>query len=235
MMTKHQPEPEGPVPARTSRLAAGSLACGVLGLAAFPLIIGQVAAVALGHSALVKIGSSRGRLVGRGLAVAGLVLGYTGLLAVGATVAFVGLVGRPWWRLAQEATNLRQIGMGLSVYADEHDDRLPPDLAVLAEAGYVSPRHFACPNSPTPAPQSAADIRAGGCDYLYLGRGQVLTQVREPDRAVLVCGKPGNFAKWLYVLFADFHVERFPGRDIRAVAGANQLLLPDGTESTEYP
>lgn len=68
-------------PPQTSGKAIGSLVCGLL-LFFFPA---SVVAIILGHLSLSEINKSGGRLEGRGLAIAGLVLGYAG-------VAFIPLI-----------------------------------------------------------------------------------------------------------------------------------------------
>ena len=62
------------VPARTSGLAITSLVCGILGL--FCGFVSGIPAVICGHIALKQIADSKVRLEGRGMAIAGLVLGY---------------------------------------------------------------------------------------------------------------------------------------------------------------
>ena len=73
------PPPGAPyVPPReagTSGLAVASMVLGILWL----WWIGSVLAVIFGHVALGQISHSNGRLGGRGMAIAGLVLGYIGL------------------------------------------------------------------------------------------------------------------------------------------------------------
>jgi acyl carrier protein len=77
----------------TSNLAIASLVCALLGLAPLPGI-GALLAIVLGHVALGEIRAQAGRLGGRGVAIAGLVLGYLEILAVllflAAIVALVG-------------------------------------------------------------------------------------------------------------------------------------------------
>lgn len=65
-------------PVETSGKAIASLICGVL-FFIFPVAI---AAVVLGHLSFSDICKSGGRLVGNGIATAGLILGYMGLAAV---------------------------------------------------------------------------------------------------------------------------------------------------------
>lgn len=67
--------------ARTSGLAVASLVLGILWI----LWVGSVLAVIFGHVALSQIKRSYGALTGRGMAIAGLVLGYLGI----ATLALV--------------------------------------------------------------------------------------------------------------------------------------------------
>jgi len=62
---------------QTSGKAVASLICGIINI--FPL---SLAAIILGHISLSEIGKSAGRIKGRGLAIAGLILGYLGLVAI---------------------------------------------------------------------------------------------------------------------------------------------------------
>jgi type IV pilus assembly protein PilA len=66
------------MPAETSGKAIASLICGLF-IFAFPL---SILAIIFGHLSLSEIRKSGGRLQGRGLAIAGLVLGYGGLAAI---------------------------------------------------------------------------------------------------------------------------------------------------------
>jgi type II secretory pathway pseudopilin PulG len=58
-------------------MAIASLVCGILNV--FPL---SVVAIVLGHISLSQIKKSAGRIQGKGLAIAGLVLGYLGIAAI---------------------------------------------------------------------------------------------------------------------------------------------------------
>jgi type IV pilus assembly protein PilA len=70
--------PGPPVPQKTSGMAIASLIFGILFIF-FPL---SIPAVVFGHIALSQIKRSGGRLGGRGLAIAGLVLGYLGIAMI---------------------------------------------------------------------------------------------------------------------------------------------------------
>lgn len=65
------------VAAQTSGKAIASLVCGIINI--FPLFI---VAIILGHISLSEIKKSAGRLKGEGLAIAGLILGYLGIVAI---------------------------------------------------------------------------------------------------------------------------------------------------------
>jgi hypothetical protein len=110
---------------RTSRMAIASLVLGILGCTSF---VGLV----LGIIALVKINESRGRLAGRGLAIAGIcVSGFMFLVVIPlvATVAGVALPGLAVAKQRAQAINcmnrLRQLGVAARTYAQSSGDRLP--------------------------------------------------------------------------------------------------------------
>ena len=64
---------------KTSGLAIWSLVLGILSITCFSILSG-IPGVICGHKALSKIKYSRGALAGQGLAIAGLVTGYLGIL-----------------------------------------------------------------------------------------------------------------------------------------------------------
>ena len=68
----------------TSGLAIGSLVCGLLSF--FTLGLTGIAAVIMGHLSLSRIKSSAGALSGRGMAIAGLIMGYFGFVLVGIAI-----------------------------------------------------------------------------------------------------------------------------------------------------
>lgn len=62
-------------PTTTSGLAITSLVCGIVGLVTCFIFLG-IPAVICGHMAMSQIANSRQMVVGRGMAIAGLVCGY---------------------------------------------------------------------------------------------------------------------------------------------------------------
>lgn len=70
-----QTPPAYPGYAQTSGKAIASLVCGIL----FFFVPAAIAAIVLGHISYSEIKRSLGRLQGRGMALAGMILGYTGI------------------------------------------------------------------------------------------------------------------------------------------------------------
>lgn len=71
---------------QTSGTAIASLVCGILGWTIVPLI-GSILAIVLGYLARDQIRASYGNISGDGLAIIGLILGYSSIaLAVGAAI-----------------------------------------------------------------------------------------------------------------------------------------------------
>ncbi|WP_249521816.1 MULTISPECIES: DUF4190 domain-containing protein [Microbacterium] len=91
------PQPYGAAPARpSSGLAITSLVCGIAGVVLFWAIVpmlASIAAVITGHMALGQIRRTPG-LGGRGMAIAGLILGYVmiGVLVFTIVSTIIGLV-----------------------------------------------------------------------------------------------------------------------------------------------
>jgi len=89
-------------PARqTSSLAVVSLVSGILGWTLLPLI-GSIVAIITGHMARGEIRRAPERMEGDGLAVGGLILGYTMLVlgTIGIVVALVFFGGLIWLGLS---------------------------------------------------------------------------------------------------------------------------------------
>jgi hypothetical protein len=90
------PPPYGGVPmyyppatAGTSGLAIASMVCGILGyLTCYFVGILGIPAVICGHMALARIRDSAVPIAGRGMAIAGLILGYLGILITLAVFSF---------------------------------------------------------------------------------------------------------------------------------------------------
>jgi hypothetical protein len=114
-------------PAKTSRLAIASLVCGILGFFCFPALAGVI----LGITALVKIGRSGGQLKGNGLAIAGLTI--SSLMLPVAIISFI-IYFSPSESVERTTCvyNMTQIGLGIRLYANDHNGMYPTNLQNIA-------------------------------------------------------------------------------------------------------
>ena len=102
-------------------MAIASLVCGILNV--FPL---SVVAIVLGHISLSQIKKSAGRIQGKGLAIAGLVLGYLGIAAI-PFILIIAAIAIPNLLRAKIAANeasaahsVRMIATAEKSYAAQH-------------------------------------------------------------------------------------------------------------------
>lgn len=197
-----QPQPTGPMPARTRGLAIASLVLGLAGL----LTCGLTALVGLilGIVALARIGSSRRAGSGFGLAIAGTTVSGVVLLIV-PVIALLAAMLMPALsrarfvarRVACKA-NLHHITIGIGMYRDDHDQRWPESLGELYPEYVESREAFVCP-----ADENPMTIEGRECSYHYAGRlpGGV------PPMTIILYDKRGNHPGGRNALFADAHVE----------------------------
>jgi len=204
-------EPRTPMPKKeTPGIAIASLVCGILSWVCVGLLA-AIPAVITGHLALGRIKRSAGALGGRGLAIAGLILGYTSIVALAVLlVLFFTLVVPAIKEESSKAdcmANLKMIGAACNAYAAEHNGAFPERLSQLYEAGLVpSLDGFVCPS--TGAKIGSPQEIDSKTSYEYRGAGLNLRTVREPSyQAILACDKPGNHRRRKNLLYADGHVE----------------------------
>ena len=128
-------------------------------------------------------------------------------------------------RATSDMSNLKQIGLGMMMFADDNKQRFPADLgAVFPYVG--SYQVFITPGSGTIVAASAAQLRGGQCDYLYFGAGLATAGIKNPSRTPIACTKPGLLPNnRINVLYADGHVQGQVGipPDVKAlIAKARQ-------------
>jgi prepilin-type processing-associated H-X9-DG protein len=118
------------------------------------------------------------------------------------------------------ASNLRMIGQGIMMYANENRGQFPDTLERVLTTQDLAPADFVCPASQdTPAPGATAQAQAqslskgGHLSYVYVGKGMTSRVLTSPNagRTVLAYepltdhrNDGANF------LFADGHVEFLP-------------------------
>jgi len=117
-------------PTKTSGKAIGSLICGLL----FPAAI---VAIILGHLSLSDIRKAAGRLTGRGIAIAGLVLGYLWIVFIPfmliiAAIAIPNLLrARMAANQSSAAASLRTIDSAALQYSLDYGNGFPTSLEAL--------------------------------------------------------------------------------------------------------
>jgi len=90
------------------------------------------------------------------------------------------------------ATNLKSIGKAFFIYANDHDDKLPPDLETLIRKAEMPARGLVC--------------QATGSKESYVYRGASITLSDMPG-VITVYEKAGNHGAGRHVLFLDGHTE----------------------------
>ena len=139
------------------------------------------------------------------------------------------------------ASNLRQLGLGAIMYANEHHMKMPDDLQTLFDSEEFGSSVLVCPSSNLPslsrATTQAADaaITSSQVSYIYLGKG--LT-VNAPADTVLMYEPIGDHGDGMNVLFADAHVEWLDLIEAqkllaRIAAGQNPVRYPAPVMSTQ--
>lgn len=194
-------QPWGPV--RTSGLAIASLVCGIVGLLGLcfaPIGIVGLVGLGLGIGALVTINGQPQRLGGKGLAIAGISTGAVSMLGMcaGAALLLPALASaRQSARQVVGASNLRQIGMGLSMYAQANGDWMPETAqgweARLMGAYVADSKAF---DSPAIEGSNAGEL-------IYVPPGK-LSGLADPTSAIVVYEDPALVKGGMVsVLYAD--------------------------------
>ncbi len=120
-------------PTETSGKAVASLICGIL----FLIFPAAVLAIILGHLSLSDIDKSAGRLTGRGVATAGLILGYFGAvglipLLIIAAIAIPNLLRtRIAANESSAVASLRVIDKAALSYSQKYSNGFPPSLLAM--------------------------------------------------------------------------------------------------------
>lgn len=141
------------------------------------------------------------------------------------------------------ASNLRQIGQAILIYANAHGGQYPPSLATLAESTDVAPEMMICPSSNdvkslaadaagVVADLTAAETNAPGhkpcLSYVYVGRDFNAKTVKETE---IVAYEPleNHEGQGTNALFGDGHVEFFGKVGWPEAAARGGLKLPAQT------
>jgi prepilin-type processing-associated H-X9-DG protein len=177
----------------------------VLGLASIGCLgfLTGIPAVVCGHMALARIRHAAGAMGGRGLALAGTALGYTGIalwLVIATAVAALLLPGISQARAkAQQVACLnqvKQLALGCLMYGQDYDTYLPQNWDQVRP--YM-------PSDPDPGPlRCPAAPPEEVCSYGLVAEGR-LDEVQEPSRIVMIRETVARHGGKRCVGYADGH------------------------------
>ena len=177
-----------------------------------------------------------------GLAIV-LLMFVSGIAATGIThqTAWLATSPRPIISYSRErtnrvhcASNLRQIGQGIVLYANDHGGRLPDDLSLLVLHADLDPGALVCAASieeratgNTTEEVAANSLKREHCSFIYLGKGLVFPA---SDDLILAHEYDENHeGAGMNVLFGDGHVDWFTLEQAKAMI-AKQQAQPPATE-----
>ena len=218
---------EPPQPRPSNALGIASLVCGCL--LCIPLLPG-LAAVILG---IFGIRQSRGgHSTGKGLSIAGLILGCLNIVGWLAYFGLIAAVMFPSLSRARETANrvkcasqMRSLGQAMLLYANENRGVFPPNLEALILTQDITGEIFICPSSThTPAPgasvlEVAENLSAGPhLSYVYLGDG--LTVRTDAEAIVMYELLSNHGGDGINVLYADGHVEFHSAQEAARIVSA---------------
>jgi prepilin-type processing-associated H-X9-DG protein len=110
----------------------------------------------------------------------------------------------------KSASNLKQIGLGMMLYANENRGKYPADFGELIRTQDLVAEVFTSPRTQTSlppdlnTPDKAAAFVVEQSDYVYLGAGM---NNSAPAESILAYEKPDGLDDGINILFGDGHVE----------------------------
>ena len=176
---------------QSSSLPTVSLVLGILSFIMVPFC--GLASLVTGIIALVKISGSKGLIPGKGKAIAGILFGIWSFFRFPLLILLAMLLplgkAREKARTITCSSNLKQIGLAVVMFADDHNDRIPNSVEECRE--YIG-TELKCPECEC------------GYEFLPEVKGRNLNRIQSPSTTpVAVCGKHSSGS---IVLYADGHV-----------------------------
>jgi prepilin-type processing-associated H-X9-DG protein len=110
------------------------------------------------------------------------------------------------------ASNERQIGQAMLLYANDHRGNYPPDLGTLIKTEDITAQVFICPSGDTKVPPGVntpdqiAQWVNDHSDYIYVGKGMTFSTSKPTD--IILYEKPdAHHGDGMNMLYGDGHVE----------------------------
>jgi prepilin-type processing-associated H-X9-DG protein len=114
----------------------------------------------------------------------------------------------------KSASNLRQMGQAVQMFANENKGKFPKEIGLLPATQELSADAFVNPRKGSPGPppdamegEAAAKWVRQNSDYVYVGAGK---DYRMTQDEVLAYEKPEGLSDGINILFGDGHVEFLP-------------------------
>jgi prepilin-type processing-associated H-X9-DG protein len=184
-------------------LATASLVLGIVGF--FIPVIPSLIGVILGIVALRKTRDPS--VGGKGAAIGGICTGGAALLVLPCMLSIL----LPSLSRAREtasrvkcASNMRLIGQGLMLYANENNNQYPPTLKDLLANQPLGTNYFICPDTKDTPAASAATLLSGGHESYFYVPG---LNTSASATTVLLYEPLTDHQDGMNVLFGDGHVE----------------------------
>ena len=190
---------------RTAGIAIASLVLGILSVTCLSILAG-IPALICGAIAMQRIGRSGGALLGKGQALAGLIMGGISFallpftLGIGAGLLLPAVTNARG--AAQQAacmSHVRQCTLACTMYMQEHNNTLPMSW------GDVEP--FIGDKTPGQSVLHCPLNRTGPVSYELVNTGKRLTDLGRPEETVIVREIAASHHGKRVVGFADGHVE----------------------------
>lgn len=183
------------LPPAKNGLSVASLVLGVISIVPCSIFAG-IPAIITGHIALNRANKSPSEYGGKGLAKAGLILGYLslalGLMILPAMVLPALAKGKARAQEAQCRNNLRQIGLAARMYAEENEQKWPSDL--LSLSNYLqSPRLLVCNvDRKGKSVDDWSAVRSTNLSYNLLVAGE---KIDRPNTPIIRCRVHGSVVR----------------------------------------
>ena len=117
------------------------------------------------------------------------------------------------------ASNLRQIGQALQIYANDHHGEFPPDFDTLIRTEDLTAAVFNCPESndqpaiiPPTGPTTQPVFAPGNCSYVYLKPAKKVDAIGVDD-VLAYESLTNHHGTGINVLYGDGHVDWLPKAD----------------------
>ena len=235
----HPPAPISEVPSAPVT-ATISLVFGILSVPGALACVGlpaAIPAIVCGHLARRQIRQSGNRVSGRGMALAGLITGYAGLVISLAVIGFFAYCGYQTCKFAAAhaetrrddcGSRLQQLSVACDCYADDNNEAYPPDFTALYKTYLPDAKALVCAATKhVPATTVEELTRTQYQDFVYFGVGICRNAVANKEKTILAAERPGNHAdQKLSVVFCDGHTETFTGDNIETIIRSRDLLVP---------